>query len=131
MADTDRKLSNGNGRIDFATEPSRYRHWKLSVEGDVATLLMDVDENAPLFEGYQLKLNSYDLGVDIELADAVRRLRFEHPQVKARDMLLAQQRPELTVETLAPVVRLSRTPADVRLPPPALGEHTEEILDQL
>src|SRR6476660_8303415 len=82
MADTDRKLSNGNGRIDFATEPSRYRHWKLSVDGDVATLLMDVDENAPLFEGYQLKLNSYDLGVDIELADVLERLRFEHPQVR-------------------------------------------------
>src|SRR5881398_1116913 len=82
MADTDRKLSNGNGRIDFATEPSRYRHWKLSVEGDVATLLMDVDENATLFEGYELKLNSYDLGVDIELADAIERLRFEHPQVR-------------------------------------------------
>src|SRR6478752_2325774 len=81
MADTDRKLSNGNGRIDFATEPSRYRHWKLSVEGDVATLLMDVDENAPLFEGYQLKLNSCDLGVDIELADVLERLRFEQPQV--------------------------------------------------
>ena len=79
MADADRKLSNGAGRIDFATDPSRYRHWKLSVDGDVATLLMDVDENAPLFEGYQLKLNSYDLGVDIELADALERLRFEHP----------------------------------------------------
>src|SRR6478672_4668486 len=83
MADTDRKLSNGNGRIDFATDPSRYRHWKLSVEGDVATLLMDVDEKAGLFEGYDLKLNSYDLGVDIELADALQRLRFEHPSVKA------------------------------------------------
>ena len=82
MADTDRKLSNGTGRIDFATEPSRYRHWKLSVDGDVATLLMDVDENAPLFEGYQLKLNSYDLGVDIELADVLERLRFEQPQVR-------------------------------------------------
>ena len=58
----------------FKTEPSRYRHWKLSVEGDVATLTMDVDENAPLFEGYQLELNSYDLGVDIELADALERL---------------------------------------------------------
>jgi len=63
----------------------------------------------------------------------VRSMReaLEHPQVKARDTLLAQQRPELTVETLAPVVKLSRTPADVRLPPPALGEHTKEILDQL
>ena len=60
----------------------RYRHWKLAVDGDVATLTMDVDENGGLFEGYQLKLNSYDLGVDIELADAVQRLRFEHPGVK-------------------------------------------------
>src|SRR6478735_5141138 len=93
MADTDRKLSNGNGRIDFATEPSRYRHWKLSVDGDVATLLMDVDENAPLFEGYQLKLNSYDLGVDIELADAIERLRFEHPQVKV--ILLRSAKPRV------------------------------------
>jgi crotonobetainyl-CoA:carnitine CoA-transferase CaiB-like acyl-CoA transferase len=59
------------------------------------------------------------------------REALEHPQVKARDTLLTQQRPELTVETLAPVVKLSRTPADVRLPPPALGEHTKEILDQL
>src|ERR1700759_261181 len=82
MASAEQKLSNGGGRIDFATEPSRYRHWKLSVDGEVATLAMDVDENAPLFEGYQLKLNSYDLGVDIELADALERLRFEHPAVK-------------------------------------------------
>src|SRR5215470_17210260 len=70
------------GRIEFQTEPSRYRHWKLRFEGEVAELIMDVDENAGLFEGYQLKLNSYDLGVDIELADAVQRLRFEHPEVK-------------------------------------------------
>jgi benzoyl-CoA-dihydrodiol lyase len=70
-------------RIDFETEPGRYRHWKLKFDGEVAELIMDVDETAPLFEGYQLKLNSYDLGVDIELADAVQRLRFEHPEVKA------------------------------------------------
>src|SRR5437870_705086 len=69
-------------RIDFQTEPGRYRHWKLKFDGDMAELIMDVDENAGLFEGYQLKLNSYDLGVDIELADAVQRLRFEHPEVK-------------------------------------------------
>jgi benzoyl-CoA-dihydrodiol lyase len=69
-------------RIDFQTEPSRYRHWKLKVDGTTAELVMDVDENATLFEGYQLKLNSYDLGVDIELSDALQRLRFEHPQVK-------------------------------------------------
>jgi benzoyl-CoA-dihydrodiol lyase len=70
-------------RIDFQTDPSRYRHWKLKCDGEVAELIMDVDENAGLFEGYQLKLNSYDLGVDIELNDAVQRLRFEHPEVKA------------------------------------------------
>jgi benzoyl-CoA-dihydrodiol lyase len=69
-------------RIEFQTQPERYRHWKLRCEGEVAELIMDVDETAPLFEGYQLKLNSYDLGVDIELADAVQRLRFEHPEVK-------------------------------------------------
>jgi benzoyl-CoA-dihydrodiol lyase len=69
-------------RIDFQTEPARYRHWKLAFDGEVAELILDVDENAGLFEGYQLKLNSYDLGVDIELNDAVQRLRFEHPEVK-------------------------------------------------
>jgi benzoyl-CoA-dihydrodiol lyase len=82
MAGEDRVLANGAKHIDFQTDPSRYRHWKLDVAGDVATLTMDVDENSGLFEGYQLKLNSYDLGVDIELADAVQRLRFEHPEVK-------------------------------------------------
>src|SRR6266480_2166329 len=82
MAGEDRVLANGARYIDFQTDPSRYRHWKLEVDGDVATLTMDVDENGGLFEGYQLKLNSYDLGVDIELADAVQRLRFEHPGVK-------------------------------------------------
>ena len=82
MAGEDRVLAGGAKYIDFQTDPSRYRHWKLDVDGDVATLTMDVDENAGLFEGYQLKLNSYDLGVDIELADAVQRLRFEHPGVK-------------------------------------------------
>src|SRR6185295_607397 len=71
-----------NGVVDFRTEPSRYRHWKLAVDGEVATLTMDVDEKAGLLGGYELKLNSYDLGVDIELADAVERLRFEHPGVK-------------------------------------------------
>jgi benzoyl-CoA-dihydrodiol lyase len=78
----DRVLAGGAKYIDFQTDPSRYRHWKLDVAGEIATLTMDVDENAGLFEGYQLKLNSYDLGVDIELADAVQRLRFEHPAVK-------------------------------------------------
>ncbi|MDB5618736.1 2,3-epoxybenzoyl-CoA dihydrolase [Tardiphaga sp.] len=82
MAAEQRVLANGAKFIDFQTDPSRYRHWRLAVDGDVATLTMDVDENGGLFEGYQLKLNSYDLGVDIELADAVQRLRFEHPEVK-------------------------------------------------
>jgi len=82
MAGEDRVLARGATYIDFQTDPSRYRHWKLAVEGDTATLTMDVDEDGGLFEGYQLKLNSYDLGVDIELADAVQRLRFEHPEVK-------------------------------------------------
>ena len=69
-------------RIDFQTDPTRYRHWRVEYQGDVATLFMDVDENGGLFDGYQLKLNSYDLGVDIELADVVQRMRFEHPEVK-------------------------------------------------
>jgi benzoyl-CoA-dihydrodiol lyase len=79
----ERPLANGQKHIDFQTAPSRYRHWKLQIDGDVATLFMDVDEKGALFEGYDLKLNSYDLGVDIELADAIERLRFEHPQVRA------------------------------------------------
>jgi benzoyl-CoA-dihydrodiol lyase len=69
--------------IDFRTEPSRYRHWKLALEQGVAYLTMDVNEDAGLKPGYKLKLNSYDLGVDIELADAVQRLRFEHPEIGA------------------------------------------------
>jgi benzoyl-CoA-dihydrodiol lyase len=78
MADTgDRVL------VDFRTEPARYKHWKLSVDGPVATLAMDVKEDGGLKPGYELKLNSYDLGVDIELYDAVQRLRFEHPEVGA------------------------------------------------
>ncbi|MBL8287651.1 MAG: benzoyl-CoA-dihydrodiol lyase [Rubrivivax sp.] len=69
-------------RVDYQTDPSRYRHWKLAFEGPVATLAADFDENAGLRPGYKLKLNSYDLGVDIELADAVNRIRFEHPEVR-------------------------------------------------
>jgi benzoyl-CoA-dihydrodiol lyase len=67
--------------VNFETSPERYRHWKLAIDGSVATLSMDVQEDVTLNEGYKLKLNSYDLGVDIELADAVQRLRFEHPEV--------------------------------------------------
>jgi benzoyl-CoA-dihydrodiol lyase len=86
------KLANGAARIDFATEPARYRHWKLAVDGPVATLAMDVEETGGLFEGYALKLNSYDLGVDIELADALLRLRFEHPAVKVLVLRSAKPR---------------------------------------
>src|SRR6059036_3765554 len=69
--------------ISFETSPERYRHWRLELQGDVARIVWDVKENQPLRPGYVLKLNSYDLGVDIELADAVQRLRFEHPEVRA------------------------------------------------
>ncbi|HEY3872527.1 MAG TPA: 2,3-epoxybenzoyl-CoA dihydrolase [Actinocrinis sp.] len=71
------------GRVEFRTCPARYRHWRMAFSGPVATLTMDVDEGAGLRPGYELKLNSYDLGVDIELYDAVQRLRFEHPEVRA------------------------------------------------
>ena len=70
-------------RVDYQTDPSRYRHWKLKCEGAIATLAIDIDENAGLRPGYKLKLNSYDLGVDIELNDALNRIRFEHPEVRA------------------------------------------------
>jgi benzoyl-CoA-dihydrodiol lyase len=93
MTEAGQKLANGVGRIDFATDPSRYRHWKLSVDGKVATLVMDVDEKGGLFEGYDLKLNSYDLGVDIELADAYERVRFEHPEVRV--VLLRSGKPRV------------------------------------
>jgi benzoyl-CoA-dihydrodiol lyase len=92
MAGDERALARGASYIDFQTDPSRYRHWKLAVDGEVATLTMDVDEDGGLFEGYQLKLNSYDLGVDIELADAVQRLRFEHPDVKVVILRSAKNR---------------------------------------
>ena len=80
-------------RIDFQTEPSRYRHWRIEIDGGpVAHLLMDVYEAGGLFPGYELKLNSYDLGVDIELADAVQRLRFEHPEIRAVVLQSAKDR---------------------------------------
>src|ERR1700716_2347296 len=69
------------GLVIFETAPERYRHWRLSVDGRVATLALDVDEDAGIRPGYKLKLNSYDLGVDIELHDALNRIRFEHPTV--------------------------------------------------
>jgi len=67
--------------VDFQTTPSRYRHWKLTFEGRVARLTLDVQEDGGIRPGYKLKLNSYDLGVDIELHDALQRIRFEHPWV--------------------------------------------------
>lgn len=73
---------NANPRVDYQTNPSSYKHWKLSFNGPVATLSVDIDENAGLRSGYKLKLNSYDLGVDIELNDALSRIRFEHPEVR-------------------------------------------------
>jgi benzoyl-CoA-dihydrodiol lyase len=78
MADTTERV-----RVDFRTEPPKYRHWKLAFDGPVATLSMDVKEDGGLRPGYELKLNSYDLGVDVELYDAIQRLRFEHPEVGA------------------------------------------------
>src|SRR5438046_401162 len=77
MADSD------TGCVAFQTDPSRYKHWKLTIDGAVATLVMDVREDGGLRPGYELKLNSYDLGVDIELYDAIQRRRFEHSEVGA------------------------------------------------
>jgi benzoyl-CoA-dihydrodiol lyase len=76
-------MARGASAIDFQTDPSRWRHWRLELDGPVANLIMDVDAAGSLFEGVELKLNSYDLGVDIELYDAIQRLRFEHPEVGA------------------------------------------------
>jgi len=78
--------------VDFQTEPSRYRHWKLSIEGRIATLAMDIHEDAGIRPGYKLKLNSYDLGVDIELHDALQRIRFEHPEVASVILTSAKPR---------------------------------------
>jgi len=78
--------------VGFATHPDRYHHWRLETDGEIATLWMDVREDKPLRQGYSLKLNSYDLGVDIELADAVLRVRFEHPEVKVVVVKSAKER---------------------------------------
>src|SRR5690349_12808989 len=76
-------MSDSERTVSFQTRPELYRHWRMEFDGPVAYLVMDVDESAGLRPGYDLKLNSYDLGVDIELYDAVQRLRFEHPEVRA------------------------------------------------
>ena len=80
-------------RVEFRVSPDRYRHWRVSYDGPVATLVMDVDEQGGLVPGYELKLNSYDLGVDIELYDAVQRLRFEHPEV--RTVVITSGKPKI------------------------------------
>ena len=69
--------------VDYDTDPSKYRHWRLEIDGPTATLTLAVEPHGGLVPGYELKMNSYDLGVDIELYDAVQRLRFGHPEVKA------------------------------------------------
>ena len=79
-------------KVDYQTHPSRYRHWKLSFDGPIATLAMDVAEDGGLRAGYKLKLNSYDLGVDVELADALQRIRFEHPEVRTVVVTSARDR---------------------------------------
>src|SRR5260370_39994187 len=78
--------------VDFDTQPSRYLHWQLQVDGQVARLSLNVDEQGGLLPGYELKLNSYDLGVDIEFYDAVQRLRFEYPRVRAVIVTSAKER---------------------------------------
>ncbi len=85
--------SSTSSSIEFVTRPEHYRHWKLSIDGRIARLAMDVREDAPLVPGYELKLNSYDLGVDIELYDAVQRLRFEHPEVAV--VVLCSAKPQV------------------------------------
>ena len=93
MADTGTASGHETGIfVDFATSPSQYKHWRLEVDGRVARLSLDVQEDQPLDPGYELKLNSYDLGVDIELYDAVQRLRFEHPEVGAVVITSAKDR---------------------------------------
>src|SRR5881275_584370 len=81
-----------NAPVDFRTDPAGYKHWKLTFDGPVATLAMDVREDGGVQPGYELKLNSYDLGVDIELYDAIQRLRFEHPEVGAVILTSAKER---------------------------------------
>ena len=89
----DAAAGSASGRVEFQVSPGHYRHWRVSCDGPVATLVMDVDEQGGLVPGYELKLNSYDLGVDIELYDAVQRLRFEHPDV--RTVVITSGKPKI------------------------------------
>jgi len=82
MHKTSKNTEESGEKLDFRTAPDEYRHWSISIDGPVAKLVMEVDENSPHAPGYELKLNSYDIGVDVELYDAVQRLRFEHPEVR-------------------------------------------------
>src|SRR3981189_1196556 len=93
-------IMTGEARVDFRTHPGQYRHWRLACDGPVATLTMDVDEQGGLVPGYELKLNSYDLGVDIELYDAVQRLRFEHPEV--RPVVITSGKPNIRRRAASP-----------------------------
>jgi len=87
------QVESNADRVDYQTDPARYKHWRIAYDGAVATLTMDVDENGGIRPGYTLKLNSYDLGVDIELYDALQRLRFEHPEV--RSVVVASNKPRI------------------------------------
>src|SRR5271155_1163189 len=86
------QLSTKVDAVDFQIDPSRYKHWKLTFDGPVATLTMDVAEDGGIRPGYKLKLNSYDLGVDIELHDALQRIRFEHPEIRSVIITSAKNR---------------------------------------
>ena len=90
--------------VSFETSPDRYNHWKLSFDGPVATLALDVAEDKGLAPGYKLKLNSYDLGVDIELADALDRIRFEHPETRAVVLTSLRERIFCSGATFWPVM---------------------------
>ena len=91
-AASDDAVPTGSPQVEFRTDPSRYRHWSVDIDGRIAMLRMDVDEQGAIVPGYELKLNSYDLGVDIELYDAVQRLRFEHPEVSVVVMTSAKDK---------------------------------------
>src|SRR5688572_572601 len=91
--DSDLAVEPAEGRVDYQTDPSRYRHWRVAFDDAVCTVTMDVDEDGGLRPGYRLKLNSYDLGVDIELHDIIQRLRFEHPEVRC--VVLSSAKPRV------------------------------------
>ena len=80
--------------VDYQTEPAKYKHWRVAYDAPVATLTMDVNEDGGLRPGYKLKLNSYDLGVDIELHDALQRIRFEHPEIRSV-MITSAKKPDV------------------------------------